>query len=203
MISSNKKHNYEAEFSGHVTFKKVDDAFRLLASKSIKEVAITSIFYTASSWTKIDSTEKLWIGINERLNDDCIMEILNHLDVEHLIYFSQICDRFKCLVARKLSKLRITFSTIGEIGLLNFAFIVAQFSKSVTEIHISTSAFRSKFGIYDDCIKGTVLQTILYFGSQLKKVVLDGFDLQDIGDYIDLSFFLNLLKEKNVEIESQ
>lgn len=162
--------------------KTFEAAFDLLTKGSTVEgVTLHNHWYFDWSWLKKPNPDTdFFNAINENLNDDCICEILNHLDLLHMINFGSMNERFGAILENKLTKLNIRPATVGTIELMNLRYILHLCGDSLRELYISIYSFRSVFGFYSRDRENNVLQTILYFaGESLKQLHLHGFNSID------------------------
>lgn len=165
----------------------------------IEGVTVMNSMYVDWSWTKKRQNTDFFDAINEKLDDDCVLEVIKHLDLRHLIYFGQINQRFNDLSKEKMRKINICPLTIGAIDLMNLRYILFLSNDSLQELSISIHCFPTIFGFHSNEKKRSVVETIVYFaGKSLKKVRLHGFDLDEN------TFFLSyLLTERGILVEEQ
>lgn len=152
-----------------------------MKGSNVEGATLYNRWYFDWSWLKKQNPNTdLFIDINEELNDDCICEILNHLDLLHMIYFGSMNERFHAILENKLKKVHIRPATVGTIELMNLRYILHLCGDSLIELYISIYSFRSEFGWYSHDRKNNVLATILHFaGKNLKQLYLHGFDSID------------------------
>lgn len=114
--------------------------------------------------------------INDRLNDDCILSIMELLDFEEMLYVAYYNDRFRMLAETKAMK--ITPSTIPRpIGILTLMCALDLFSDTITSLEISLTSIRpgafNAYSFYQKCGIIHCIQTCA--GPQLALVTLEGF----------------------------
>ncbi|XP_055307476.1 myosin heavy chain 95F-like [Sitodiplosis mosellana] len=63
-------------------------------------------------------------NLDDKLNDDCICEVIKYIDILHLIHFAQLNVRFKALTEISFLHPRIFPSTVGSMGLINFRYLL-------------------------------------------------------------------------------
>lgn len=182
-----------------IFLKTFEDAHHYLTQGTgIGGVTLTNHLYVDWSWLKKFPNIEFFNTIDVQLNDDCIREVITHLDLRHLIYFAQINERFSNLSMEKLKTLYICPLTIGSIDVMNLRYILNLSKESLEYLTISIHCFPTIFGIHSDEKKKDVLETIIHFaGEKLKKVRLIGFNLNHN------TFLLNRLFERGVLIEEQ
>lgn len=184
-------------------FETFEEAFRVLVKGSAsKHVQFQHQWYSNWSWIESESSDGAFFSeILEKLNDDCIRDTIKYIDLLHLIYIAHINDRFKALVAEKLSKLHIFPFTVGSIKLMNFRYLIEMFSSSITEISISLNAFASTLGFYFTHIKRHVLQIIYNCtGDRLKTLYLYDFNLTE-SEMRNFDYIFRLFSKKNIELK--
>lgn len=159
-------------------------------------------WYTDWSWISLrNSDTTLFELMNDLLIDDCIREILKHVNVLDLIRFAHFNDRFMGLAEEKLSRLRVISSTVGTIGMMNFRYLLTKFGDNITELSISLNVFPSLFGFYGDETKEDVLRIILdLVKPQLKKIHFHAFNFSKNQNKV-IEHFLKSLSERGTEIE--
>lgn len=138
------------------------------------------------------------------LADDCIREVMKHLDLLDLLYISEMNERLEVIAAEKMKRVKFCSDTIGidgTIGILNFAYIISKFRHSIHELSVSMEIFPSYFNHYLDHQKCAVLSIIHRFvGPQLKTINLHKFDIDNSGKVMNIAYFLTLLTEKNIQV---
>lgn len=188
---------------GSATFKSFEEAFRILIrGSSINNVHFRQPLYNDWFWIASDvSDKKFFEDMDEKLNDDCILNIIKHLDLQHIIYFAHINERFQSIAKLGLSVLRIFPSTIGSINLWNFRYMLHMFGSTLTELSVSLNIFPATFGLYFDHTKKQILQLIcMHTEIKLKRVNLYDFnfnenEIKDFGEH----FFI-ILRTRGVEV---
>lgn len=163
---------------GNATFNTFEDAFRVLNKKQ-ERVKFQHLWYSDWSWIESRSSDTtLFSAILENLNDDCIREIIEHIDLLHLLYIAHLNEQYKVFATEKLSKLHIFPFTVGSINLMNFRYLFGMFGTSMKEISVSLNAFTSHSGFYYSFTKRIIMQIIYSFtGSKLETVHLYDFNL--------------------------
>lgn len=191
---------------GRATFAQFEQAFNLITKgSSIAGVRLCHNWYSNWSWIAKDNLDSPFFeAIDDCLNDDCIHQIIDHLDCLHLIYFAHINQRFKVIVGKKLSRLRIFPCTVGTIQLMNFRYILYMFGSSVTELSLSLKVFPSNFGYYTDATIRCILETIYHFtGPSLKKVIIHDLDFNPcikLNEKRSFELEFRLFSERGIEM---
>lgn len=188
---------------GWATFKTFEQAFCVLTKDSPKNrVHFHHRFYSNWPWiARKNLDETFFEAMKEKLNDDCIREIINHIDLLHLIYLAHINEEFEVIVIEKLSRLRIFPSTVGSIGLLNFRYVLQMIGGSLKELSVSLNAFPSTFGFYFDHIKRYVLQVIYsYTGNSLKKIYFYDFNLTE-SENRNFDHIFRMFSQRGIDVQ--
>lgn len=142
-------------------------------------VTIHHSWYSNWGWMACNDFDKDFLkAIHGNLNDDCLREIIKYLDLRQLIYFGQFNNRFKAIAEEKMSRLRISPSTVTPIGLMDFRYLIHLYGDSLKKISLSLHAFASVFGCYCDRKKKCILK-IIYDGTgpKLRRIFFHDFDL--------------------------
>lgn len=131
---------------------------------------VLHLWYTDWSWISSKNTnESFFDQLHNELNDDCIRDVIKHIDVLHLIHFAPLNDRFRALTEKSFMHLRIFPSTVGSMGLINFRYLLEMFCGSVKTLSVSLNAFSTTLGSYSNTFKRYILRTIHKFtGPELK-----------------------------------
>lgn len=193
----------ENGLSGCVVFKTFENAFQVLTEgSSIKCVHFQHHWYSNWSWIPAQNkNEEFFKAIDDQLNDDCIREVIEYIDILNLIYFARINERFQAIVNQKMTHTHILPSTVGSIGLINFRYLLDMFKDSIKEIFLSLNAFRSTLGFYFEHTKIYILQIILTCcGPELKNIHLYDFNLTE-KEIENLSYILRLFSERDINVE--
>lgn len=163
----------------------------MVRGSNIEGVKINHLWYSDWSWITSDNSDPTFFeGLNETLNDDCIREVIKHLDPLYLIYFARIDKRFADLISER-KRLCIFPSTFGSIHFMNFRYLLQKFS-SLAELSLSLHTFPRTFGFYPGDTKRIILHIICnYSGLQLKKIRLYDFHFigsqeRDLKQYFDV-----------------
>lgn len=193
----------ENGLSGSVVFKTFENAFQVLTKgSSIEGVQFQNQWYSNWSWIAAQNqSEQFFDMVAERLNDDCIREIVEYIDILHLIYFARMNNRFQSIVNQKMTHTHIFPSTVGSIGLINFRYILEMFKDSTKEIFLSLNAFRSSHGFYFEYVKIYILQIIYTCsGCGLKKIRLYDFNLTE-REIEKFNSILELFLQRDIDVE--
>lgn len=188
---------------GSVQFEKFEQAFDVLAKGvSIKNVRFLHQCYTNWSWVSAKNTNEIFFKqLDDKLNDDCIREIVKHIDILHLIHFANLNDRFKALTAASFLNLRIHPSTVGSMGLINFRYLLEKFGGSVKTLSVSLNAFSKILGFYRHSFKRDILKTIYKCtGPKLRAVYCYDFDWPDY-EKENFDCILQMFAQRQVEIK--
>lgn len=186
---------------GKIVCKSFDFAFDLLTEGcSFNGVKFKHKFYIDWSWLSLKCPNVDFFNeINEQLNDDCIREIIKHVDLCHLIYFGTINERFHELVQEKFKVINIVPSNVGSIDIMNLRFILHLSKDSLEELSIAIDCFPTICGAHSRDQQETILETVHRFaGVELNKVCLHGFKLDD-----NMNLLLNMLRDRGVKVEQQ
>lgn len=188
--------------NGIIVLKNFLDAFNFLVkSTCIEGVKISNPLYVDWSWMKKTTHTEFYDAINENLNDDCIREVINWLDLRYLIYFGHINLRFNELAKEKMKLLNICPLNIGLIDVMNLRYMLYLSENSLQTLRISIHSIPTIFGIHPMEKKEAVLQTVLHFaGTKLKRLQLQGFH---IDKNMKLLLLFNMLMERGVTVEEQ
>lgn len=193
------------EIVGMIVCKSFDFAFELLTQglaqgSGINGVKFKHPSYVDWSWINIKCPNiGFFSAIDEKLNDDCIREIIKYVDLCHLIYFGTINKRFNGLIQERLKNIYIFPSSVGSIDIMNLRYILHISKDSLKELTISLACFPTVYGIHSHDKKNAVLETIQHFaGEKLKKVCLHGFNLNEYT-----SFSSNKLTERGLKVEQK
>lgn len=187
--------------SGSLQLESFEQAFSVLTKGiSIKNVHFQHRWYTNWSWICSKNTNPFFDQLAEKMNDDCIREIIKYMDVLHLIHFAEINNRFKVLTEERFSHLRIFSSTVGSIGLINFRYLLEMYGGSVKELSISLNAFPTIYGFHFDFFKRYILRTIhKCSGPKLKKIYCYDF-AWPVYENENFDQVLQMFKLRNIEI---
>lgn len=191
----------QRRFRGWATFKDFEQAFCVLIKDSpINRIHFHHQLYSNWSWIARKSWDETFFeAMEEKLNDDCIREIFNHMDLYHLIYLAHV-NEFKVIAIEKLSRLRIFPSTVGSIGLSNFRYLLQMIGDSLKELSVSLNAFPSTFGFYFDHIKRYILQIIYsYTGIRLKKIYFYDFNLTE-SENRQFDHLFRLISQRGIQL---
>lgn len=190
---------------GCIEFETVEHALQvLIKGSSIKSVTFQHKWYINWSWIlSLNRDETFFEGIDQQLNDDCIFEIIKHLDILHRLYFASINERFEriTLMGELSRDLRIFPSSVGSIHLINLRFLLQKIGSSVINLSISLKSFPSTLGFYYSHIKKYILEIIYAFtGPKLKKIHLYDFEM---NERLDTSVYeaLQLFVPRGVEVK--
>lgn len=188
--------------SGIARLKTFEKPFELLSGQTIFEgIYFEHKMYTDWGWIfKFKEADKiLFQAMDDELIDDCIYEIMRHLNVLDLIHFAQYNDRCMKLAKSKLSRLQITLATVGTIGMINFRYLINLLGESITELSISLKVFPSVFGFYYDETKEDALRTICnLIKPQLKRVYFYDFNFNKSQN--EILHYLRSLSQRGTEI---
>lgn len=187
---------------GFAVFKTFKEAFNVMAmGSSIEDVQLQHRWYSNWSWIKSESAVGTFFSsLIESLNNDCVQEILRHVDLLHLIYIAHINENFKGIVAERLSMLQIFPVNVGSIHLMNFRYLLEMFSGSIKNISLSLNAFSSPLGIYCSYTKSIILRIIYKCsGNELKSVCLYDFNSTEI-EMENFDYILQLFSAKGTKI---
>lgn len=187
--------------SGFATVKTREQAFLALArGSSIQNVYLyhCSKWYSNWSWIESDNYDRTFFkAIADNLHDDCIREITKYLDLQHLIFFAHINDRFRTLALEK-KHLCIFPSTFDSIGLTNFQYLIDMFNSSLTELSLSLNSFPSTFGHYYSHTKGLILQ-IISEAIELRKIHFYDFNFNE-SEKKDFEYFFELFSKRSIKV---
>lgn len=155
------------------------------------------MFYKNWSWIGTDCDNSTFTAMNDKLNEDCVREVINKLDYLHLIYLSRMDEKIKVLA--NLSRCYVNPPTVGTINLMNFRFILEMFS--ISELSVSLHAFDSTFGAYFDHYKKNILSTILCCNNRMRlnKVYLYDFDYAKTNKN-DFEYFVKEFQLQGMEL---
>lgn len=186
---------------GAAVFGTFQQAFDVLVKKSsLKCRTFLHQWYTEWSWIGLKYLDvSFFAAINDKLNDNVIYEITKYLDPLPLLYFASINERFNSLA--KSRHLRIFPSTVGNIGLMNFRFLLEKFGSSVINISLSLISFHSTLGFCFSNNKYLILNIIYWFtGPLLEKVRLYNFDV-DAQETEQIGGVVHLFAQRGIEVE--
>lgn len=174
----------------------------LTKGSSIKGVRFTHALYWNWSWIAQKNLDnEFFEAMKETLNDDCIREMIKHMDLLHLFYFAHINKRFEVLAMEKLSRLRIFPSTVGTIGLMNLRYMLEKIGISLKEISISLSVFPTIFDFYFEGTKRDILEVICACGGKdLKQINFHDFKLTD-SETKNLDYIMKLFSARCVDVK--
>lgn len=145
----------------------------------------------------------LFENMQNGLNEDCIEEIAQYLDVV------SFCDLFGVIknesltriAHRKFSNLVINSPTVGEkFGMLNFYYILLSIGQNVINITVSMRSFRS--GSRDKWnfkLKYAIVHCICYLASNIRFVTLENFNSESNDPKFQPLF--SILTARNVSIK--
>lgn len=194
----------EIGIHGFAEFETFDHLFQVLINgSSIESVTLQHRWYSNWSWIVSANRDKTFFeGIDQQLNDDCIREIVKHIDILHRLYFASINERFRSITleGKLSSNLRIFPSSVGVIGLMNFRFLLKMFGSLVINLSVSLTSFPSTFGFYFTHIKTYILDIIYACtGPKLKKIHLYDFDLNET-DKKSVDGIVQLFVQRGIEV---
>lgn len=134
----------------------------------------------------------------ETLNEDCILHVIKHLDLQHIIYLAHTNQRFKDM--ELLRQLRIFPSTIGPINLLNFRYMLHIFGSKFYELSLSLNVFPSTFGLYSGRTKQQILDLICNHTSSVGRINLYdfNFDESEMNEFVGK--VLETLRARGIEV---
>lgn len=171
----------------------------MVRGSNIESVKINHLWYSDWSWITSDNSDRTFFEeLNGTLNDDCIREVIKHLDPLHLIYFARIDKRFSDLISER-KRLCIFPSTVGSIHFMNFRYLLQKFS-SLDELSISLHTFPRTFDFYPGDTKRLILHIICnYSGRQLKKICLYDFNFTGSQER-DLKHYFEVYATRGIDI---
>lgn len=145
-------------------------------------------------------------NIIAKLNEDCINEISERLDVVSFadLFGVHNSSRLIHIASRKFSNLIINQSTVGnKLGLMNLCYVLHKLNDIVTNITISTQSFRGgmrKKG--NRKLKYSILHCIWKFaGSKLNSLTLQSFEIQNNDSKFQT--LINMLQQKNIALRME
>lgn len=106
------------------------------------------------------------------LNDDCLREMCEHLDLRHLINLADVCHRFREVAQAHFHSMQLMEITklVLEEEYLPIHRLIRNFGKSISSLEGIRSDGRSKF----------LIETImLYCGETLHTLTLDSFEIDE------------------------
>lgn len=115
--------------------------------------------------------------VDERLNDDCILMIMQHLDLVDLLHVARFNDRFHLLAGQR-KHIRILPSFIAQpIGIMTLNYVLTLFESSLVKLEVSIDSIHAEtFGGRSYFLQWAVIYCIqAHVGPQLKIVSLHGF----------------------------
>lgn len=119
--------------------------------------------------------------VDKRLNDDCVLMTMRHLNLIDLLHIAKYNHRFYTL-AKQRKTVEILPSVIDQpIGLLTLKYALNIFGDVITKLDISIDAIKCDgFGGHSSFLKYAIIHCIHeYTGPQLKIVSLKGFESED------------------------
>lgn len=121
-------------------------------------------------------------GMNEGLNDDCILEIMQFLDLIDLLYMANFNPRFRVLASRR-SKFEVHPSVImRRIGLMTLRYALSTLRNAVANLIISMDSIQpDSFSTFHSfSLKSALAYCIQeYTGPKLKVVSLEKFENEE------------------------
>lgn len=146
---------------------------------------------------------KLLNGIQSALNEDCIDEIANRLDIVGFADLFSACrtKRLHKIAVRRFSNVVISRATVGRsFGVLNLHYILQVIGDVIQNITISLHSFRD--GIYNKWngkLKYSILSYVCNFtGPNLQSIRLQHFVIDTHISYFRL--LIDVLQARNVVI---
>lgn len=133
---------------------------------------------------------EILIGADTRLNDDCILMTMRHLDLVDLLHVARFNHRFGCL-ARQRHNVEITPSVMKQpIGLMTLKHVLAILKDTLTKLEISIGSIHTEvFGNHSYFLKSAVIHCIQsHIGPNVKIVSLRGFGLEETEPLIQFLY---------------
>lgn len=194
----------ESGISGTIEFKSFEQAFQvLIKGSSIESVTFRHTWYSDWSWIASENRDEIFFSaMDEKLNDDCICEIIKYLNIPYCVYFASINERFRAIILKELSRdLRISPSSVGTIGLINFRYLLETFGNSVINLSVTLTSFPSTLGFYFSHVK-TYILVIIYkcTGPNLKNINLYDFNLNE-RERKNVNDILQLFSQRGIKIK--
>lgn len=144
--------------------------------------------------------EKIVKEIDDRLNDDCILMIMQRLSVIELLQMSRLSHRFFSL-AKYRRKVEIVPSVIEQpIGMMTLRYLLHVLGNSLTSLVISIDSIHTEaFNCHGEFLKCAVIYCIQeYTGPQLKNLSLQKFGMEKYTHLIP--YLLSKLRLRGVDL---
>lgn len=195
------------ESFGTIRFTELSDAINLLSKNHRLNQKITFNNLWFVNWNYIDSftkeEESFLVEIQKNLPDDCIREVLKHLNSMILVHLSHYDEQFFSLTAEKLKRLEISPLTLDKpIGIMNLCLLLKRCGESLVELHISLDSIQNfaSFGSHSLYDRFAIIHFIgMFTGTKLKRVDLNAFDLL-LNDNTQVINSINSLILRGVEV---
>lgn len=198
-------------YHGTIRFRNFSTAFQALCHR-FNHISFKHLWYT--DWSsqqpdKIEVEDDFLEAMTDKLNDDCILEVLTHLSTLQLLNISKRNSRIANIIQSytrlhmSMSCLKITMDSVGLIGLLNFHYILVEYGSQINELHVEIDVFPSVFGLYPSDMKYNIL-FIIHSTQHLKRLSLIGFKLESEENQtvygVKIKCLIDSMKAKGVDI---
>lgn len=156
-------------------------------------------WYFSEMKNRID-VRNLLENIDIHLNDDCILMIMQHLNLVDFLYMAKFNHRFRQLIKERKT-IRIQPSVITQpIGMMTMRLVLTVLGDSLTILYVSIESIRSEiFSGHSFFLKLAIIYCIhTYTGPQLNLVSLEGFESIENEEVVQ--FYLSKLRQRGVNV---
>lgn len=136
----------------------------------------------------------------DRLNDDCILMVLQYSNLIDFLHLARFNDRLLQLAKQRKIVEIVPAVLERPIGLMSIRYLLSILGDDLTSLTISMNSMHSEvFGGHSVFLKCATIYCIQkYTGSQLRDLTLKGFEIAE--DMDSIHFLLSKLRNRGVDL---